>query len=254
MTRAGTIGAPDHLDDGALVRRLDGELDSVEAADVAAHLAGCDRCRAALDDLAALSTRLSGALPHVDPASAPLAGRARRAAPWHAAPFWRAAAAIALVAGIALAIAPVRAWIAARLGVGPGRPAAEATAPGDAPARAPARGGVRVAFVPTGETFRVLVTAPQEEGALRLASAPGDTASGEVVGAGTADLLVLPDGLGIRNDPFSTAEYRVVVPRDLARVEVRVAGRVAWSGAAEALPAGGRRIDLSTDGRRPSDR
>jgi hypothetical protein len=251
---AGTIEAPDrHLDDGAVVRRLDGELDPAEAGVVETHLAGCDRCRAELDAIAALSARFSEAVPHVDPAPEPRVVRARRASAWHASPIWRAAAAIAFVAGLALAIAPVRAWIAERLGAGAGRPAAESAASGDRAHPEPSAGGVRVAFVPTGEEFRVLVTAPQEEGWLRLETTPGDTATGELVGAADADLLILPDGLGIRNDPFSTSDYRVVVPRDLARVEVRVAGRVAWSGSPEALPSGGERIDLSPD-ERSSDR
>jgi hypothetical protein len=206
-----------------------------------------------MDGIAALSARFSGALPLVDAASAAGVVRLRPATPWHASPIWRAAAAIAFVAGLALAIAPVRAWIAGRLGLDAGRPVAESTVPGDRAVSADP-GSVRVAFVPTGEEFRVLVTAPQDEGALRLVSVPGDTATGEVVGAADADLLVLPDGLGIRNDPFSTADYRVGVPRDIARVEVRIAGRVAWSGSPEALPGGGERIDLSPDDERSSDR
>ncbi|HET6361727.1 MAG TPA: hypothetical protein VFH11_06685, partial [Gemmatimonadota bacterium] len=106
---------------------------------------------------------------------------------------------------------------------------------------------VRIAFVPTGERFRVLLAAPQAEGALHLAAAPGDTASGEIVGADDADLLVLPDGLGIHNHAFSTADYRVAVPLSIARIDVRVAGRVVWSGPTASLPAGGTRIDLAAD-------
>jgi hypothetical protein len=101
--------------------------------------------------------------------------------------------------------------------------------------------------VPTGERFRLLLAAPQSEGALHLFAAPGDTASGEIVGADDADLLVLPDGLGIRNTAFSTADYRVAVPRGIARIDVRVAGRVVWSGSPASLPAGGTRIALTAD-------
>ena len=247
MTRAGTLGAPGaHLDDGALVRRLDGELESAEARAVEAHLAACDRCRGELDAIAALSTRLSDALPLVDdPPVLPLL-RSRPASPWHAAPIWRAAAAIAFVAGLALAITPVRAWIAERLGLGAERPAVETAAPAG-PAEPATATGVRVTFVPTGERFRVLLTAPQRSGALRLETAPGDTASGEILGPDDADLLVLPDGLGIRNTAFSTADYRVVVPRVLAEIEVRVAGRVVWRGSPAELSTDGSRIDLTND-------
>lgn len=246
MTRAGTLGAPGaHLDDGALVRRLDGELESAEAGSVEAHLAACDRCRGELDAIGALSTRLSDTLPLVD---APVLSlpRSRPASPWHASPIWRAAAAIAFVAGLALAITPVRAWIAERLGLGAERSAVETAAPAG-PAEPATAAGVRVTFIPTGERFRVLLTAPQRAGALRLETTPGDTASGEILGPDDADLLVLPDGLGIRNTAFSTADYRVVVPRDLAEIEVRVAGRIAWRGSPAALSRDGSRIDLTND-------
>lgn len=245
MIRVGTLGAPSaHLDDGALVRRLDGELEPAEATAVEAHLAACDRCRAELDALAALSTRFSDALPLVDAPVLPLP-RSRPASPWHAAPIWRAAAAVAFVAGLALAITPVRAWIAERLGLSAERPVETAAPAG--PTEPATASGVRVTFIPTGERFRVLLTAPQRSGALRLETTPGDTASGEILGPDDADLLVLPDGLGIRNTAFSTTDYRVVVPRDVAEIEVRVAGRIAWLGSPAEVPGGGSRIDLTND-------
>jgi hypothetical protein len=256
-----------HLDDGALVRRLDGELDRVEDYRVEAHLAACDECRAELDAIARLSRRVSDALPLVDfdpgvhPLTTPASARrpdlslgrqrARTPSPWPGSPVWRAAAALAFVAGLALAIAPVRAWIAERLGFGAERPAAETVSPEDRPPSAPTGGGVRVAFVPTGERFTIRVSTPQAAGALHIVTASGDTATGEVLGPGDADLLVLPDGLGIRNVPSSTADYRVVVPRRLAAIEVRVGDRVAWAGSPDALAPGGTRIDLTLDDERP---
>jgi hypothetical protein len=163
----------------------------------------------------------------------------------HASPVWRAAAVVAFVAGLALAIAPVRAWIAERLGLGADRTAAELDVSAETPASAPrADAGVRVSFVPSGDRFRILLAAPQVEGALHLSAATGDTASGEIVGADGADLLVLPDGLGIRNQPFATADYRVAVPRRMAGIEVEIAGSIAWRGASGDLPADGIRIGL----------
>jgi hypothetical protein len=250
VTRAETLGAPGaHLDEGALLRRMDGELELAESAGVEAHLAACGRCRAELDEMAAVAGRVSSALRLID--VAPQIGREpareRRAAapPWHRSAIWRAAAVIALVAGLGLAIAPIRAWVAERLGLAGDRNATTESPTADPPATAPTGGSsVRVAFVPAGDRFRILLATPQVEGALHLAAAPGDTASGEIVGADGADLLVLPDGLGIRNHPFSTAEYRVAVPRRIASVVVEIAGREEWRGSPENLSAAGIRIGL----------
>lgn len=261
MTRAGTLGAPgEHLDVGALLRHLDGELEPAEAADVAAHLAACARCRAEIDALAASARRVSASLRLID--SAPRTGvapevetpRDRDSAAWRA-PIWRAAAAIALVAGLALVIAPVRAWIVERLGIGADRAGTELHVSAETPPASASRGAsVRVAFVPTGDRFRVLLAAPQLEGALHLAAAPGDTASGEIIGADDANLLVLPDGLGIRNQPFSTADYRVAVPLRIAAIEVEVAGRAEWRGSPDDLPVDGIRIGLGNGLERSTDR
>lgn len=261
MTRLETLGAPGaHLDEGALLRRLDGELEVDEATEVEAHIALCPRCRGELEAIAAAADRVAASLRLMDQAPAtdgPHPEVARRAASpaWHGSPIWRAAAAIALLAGLALAIAPVRAWIGERLGIGIDHTTAGSPTSAGAPAAASGEdSSVRVAFVPTGDRFRILLAAPQAEGALHLAAAPGDTASGEIVGTDDADLLVLPDGLGIRNHPFSTADYRVAVPRLIAAVEVEVAGRAAWRGSPADLPDDGIRMGLSDGLERSSDR
>jgi hypothetical protein len=259
VTRAEIHQAPGaHLDDGALLRRLDGELESTEAAEVEAHLAACPRCRAELGAIAAAAGRVSASLRLVDAVSpaadAPRVHRSIAFRRQSGSPIWRAAAAIALVAGLALAIAPVRAWIADRLGFGEGRPLAESPVSAETPAAADESSSVRVAFVPTGDRFRILLAAPQAEGAIHLAAAPGDTASGEIVGSDDADLLILPDGLGIRNQPFSSADYRIAVPRDIAAIEVEVAGRAEWHGSPEDLSDSGIRIGLSDGLDRSSDR
>jgi hypothetical protein len=107
---------------------------------------------------------------------------------------------------------------------------------------------------PHGDRFRILFAAPQVHGALHLSAAPGDTASGEIAGDDDADLLVLPDGLGIRNHPFSTAEYHVAVPRHIAEVEVEVAGHATWRGSPEQLAPSGVRVDLTEGLDRSADR
>jgi hypothetical protein len=247
----GTLGAPGaHLDDDVLVRRLDGELDPGEPQAVEAHLATCLRCRGEYDELAQLSRRFSDAVPLVDAApawdSTRPARRFRPAPHRFGSPVWRAAAALAFVAGLALAITPVRAWIAERLGIRPDGPAAESAPPdASAPAAIPAPSDIRIAFVPTGERFTIRVADRQATGALILSVAPSDTASGEILGTGGADLLVLPDGLGIRNAGTSTADYRVLVPRNLTRVVVVIGDRVLWQGSPDALTSGVLAIDLT---------
>ena len=250
MILIGTLGASGaHLGDDVFVRQLDGELDPGEAGQVEAHLAVCAECRAGFAEIAALSRRFSNALPLVD-LPAPGTLRVRPAQRRWGSPVWRAAAALAFVAGLALAISPVRAWIAERLGLSSERPAAESVAPAERTVgRAEGSGDIRIAFVPTGDRFTIRVAGYQTSGALVLAPVAGDTASGEIRGQGEADLLVLPDGLGIRNAPSSTADYRVLVPEDLARIEVRVGDRVAWRGTPDALASGILAIDLTLQGR-----
>ena len=47
-----------------------------------------------------------------------------------------------------------------------------------------------------------------------------------VDGGDTEDLLVLPDGLLVRNSDESVASYRVTIPASLETVRVEVEGRV----------------------------
>jgi hypothetical protein len=241
MTAVDLSGVERHLEEDELIRRMDGELDRAETDRVDAHLAACDRCRQALAELEALARRFSTSVALLDPPAShdPRAVRipAGASASWMASPVWRAAAAIAVLAGLAFAIAPIRAWMAERLGLAIG-PAAESPAMVEPIGSDSADDGLRIAFVPEGDRFVVRVAVAQSAGTLTLAATPGDSASAEVVaGAGPAapDLLVLPDGLGIRNDATATADYRVAVPSGLTGVEVQIADRVAWSGSPRLL-------------------
>jgi len=248
MTAVDLSGVERHLEEDELVRRMDGELARAEADRVDAHLAACDRCSQALAELESLSRRFSSSVAVLDPPASqgPLATPAGPSVSWMGSPVWRAAAAIALLAGLALAIAPIRAWIAERLGLATG-PAAESPAVVEPIGSDSADDGLRIAFVPEGDRFVVRVAVAQSAGTLTLSATPGDSASAEVVaGAGPAapDLLVLPDGLGIRNHASSTADYRVNVPSGLTRVEVRIADRLAWSGSPRLLADAPRTIPL----------
>ena len=148
MTRDGILEMPGaHLDEGALVRRLDGELDPAEAADMETHLAACTRCRARLAEIASSADRLSSALRLIDPEHS-VEDTPHPADAWHDSPIWRAAAVVAFVAGLALAITPVRAWISERLGLAGDRDGTELSVSAETPRRTTAEEtGVRVAFV-----------------------------------------------------------------------------------------------------------
>ena len=54
----------------------------------------------------------------------------------------------------------------------------------------------------------------------------GTRACGEASGQGAGiELLMLPDGIEVRNGPASVADYTARVPRSLRSVRVRVGGR-----------------------------
>jgi hypothetical protein len=248
--------ADEHLDDGVLVRLIDGEAADGERVGVEAHLAACPVCAARLGSLRRRSVNLGVLLARGDfavPAapSAPvdeLAARreARRAAPRS----WLRAAAVAalVIVGAGLFSSPVRAWFRDILG---GGGASVATRPAPAPAPTPnassPSSGARVRFMPQGEEMGVEIAHPQAGSALVLERASSSTATAEVrapVGA-LGDLLVLPTGLRIANraNSPSAAEYHVAVPITVQRVRVRIGTAPSITVSATDL-ARGRRIEL----------
>jgi hypothetical protein len=251
--------ADEHLDDGVIVRLLDGEPGDRAAAD--AHLAACPVCAERLATLRRRSLNLGALLAGGDfavPAAprAPAAPvdelAARRAARGAPSRVWlRAAAVAALVVGAGLFSSPLRAWIRDLLGgLGGAAPVAVQPAPAPSPDPAPATearpASARIQFTPGGDELTVEIARAQAGGALVLSAAPGATASAEVRGpAGTtpAALLVLPAALRIANEPVSVAEYHVAVPASVQRVRVRIGGGAPVIVPAEEL-ANGRRIGL----------
>ena len=170
--------------------------------------------------------RLSALLREADhgvPAIAFPADRIARAARRRTVVRWRVAAAIALFAVAAVGVRPVRAWIlqAARALFGATAGAPRAAAPR---AAAPAAGSSRVSFSPAAGAFALRVARPQSGGTLTVEVSDGGVASAAVTGGGSAELVVLPDGLRILNDSGSAASYVVRLPASLARIDVGVAG------------------------------
>lgn len=255
--------ADEHLDDGAIVRLLDGEPGDRAAAD--AHLAACPVCAERLATLRRRSLNLGALLTRGDfpvPATpqAPAAPQtpaapvdelaARRAARAAPSRVWlRAAAIAALVVSAGLFSSPVRAWIRDLLGgMGGGAPVAvqPAPAPAPVPATEARPASARIQFTLGGDELTVEIARAQAGGALVLSAAPGATASAEVRGPADttpAALLVLPAALRIANEPGSVAEYHVAVPASVQRVRVRIGGGGAVVVEAAEL-AGGRRVEL----------
>jgi anti-sigma factor RsiW len=200
------------VEDGALVRYLDGQAANGERADVAAHLAGCGRCADRMAELARATGAVTAALRAADPAVP--RGRVR--------PRWglRAAAAVLVLAAVGGAVRPVRAWILERAGalweVVTGR-----GDPGGRPGRQGPASSASVAFVPTGDVFALEVTERQQGGVLQIETVDGDTAVAVVLGGtGREDLVVLPSGLRIVTGPTAGASYVIRVPARLASVRV----------------------------------
>jgi anti-sigma factor RsiW len=202
-----------HVEDGALVRYLDGE-EAGERPDVAAHLEGCDRCAARMAELARAADTLATALRAADVPVPHGRPRSRRGL--------RVAAALLVIVGVGGSSRPVRAWILERAealwGVVTGRTEAAPAPAAPVPPRS-----ASVAFVPTGNDFTLEVTGHQEDGVLQIETVGGDTAVAVVRGgSGGEDLVVLPSTLRIVNRPTSTASYLIRVPARLTRVRVLV--------------------------------
>jgi anti-sigma factor RsiW len=81
---------------------LDGELTAAERRKVLTHVAGCEECRAELEELAAVRARIR-ALPMLDVSSELLGLRPGRPTPSHRRRIWVGAAAAVAAAVVALA-------------------------------------------------------------------------------------------------------------------------------------------------------
>ena len=132
---------------------------------------------------------------------------------------WRVAAAVALLVAGAAGVPPVRAWIvqAARAVWA----AASGAKAAPKPPAAPSSPAGAVSFRPSGTAFVVRVARVQAGGTLTIETTPGPLASAAVRGGTVAgELLVLPAGLEIANDPASTAGYAIRLPATLGRIYV----------------------------------
>ncbi len=168
--------------------------------------------------------RLSALLREADPPVPPIAfpaERIARAARRRAVVRWRVAAALSLFAVAAVGVRPVRAWIveAARDLWAAAAGAPRAVAP--PPARA--AGASSVTFRPLSAEFVLRVARTQAGGTLVIETTSATSASASAAaGQGSAELVVLPDGLRIVNDSASAASYVVRLPATIVRIDVGV--------------------------------
>ncbi len=213
----------DHLEDGALIRFIDGEASAQERTGVEMHTVDCPACAARLAELRRLSVSLSAAFTAADVSPRrfvypPVLRRSRRSR----IPLSAAAAAILLVvATIAAAAPPVRAWIRARWFELRGGSSQQQ---GSAPQTPPNARHTTVRFVPRDAAFTIELTAPQSGGVLTV-DVSEDTIATAVLSDGSAggeELVVMPMGLKIVNHQSTVASYVVRLPRTITEVTVHV--------------------------------
>jgi hypothetical protein len=211
--------------DGMIVRYLDGEGPASSGAATRTLLEASPEARARLEELRLSSQLLSHHLADIPiPATPELHfPPALPALPTLVARH-RIAAGIVLLILSASLLTPARAWIAEGIRA----VASVLTRVEDAARPAPAEeaGPSTVSFVPVGAELVVSVRNHQASGRLTVVVVEGTRASGEVSGQGAGiELLMLPDGIEVRNGPGSMADYTVQVPRSLQSVRVRVGNR-----------------------------
>jgi hypothetical protein len=106
-----------------------------------------------------------------------------------------------------------------------------AAAPSEPPATAPetevAEPDVSsvLRFTPHGPEFRLEFLSRPQAGTLVLSLDSVPVASAGIIGGEASDeMILLPDGLRVRNSATSTASYEVQLPLSLSVVELRIAG------------------------------
>lgn len=229
-----TMNVDDHASDGDLVALLDGE--PLVRADVETHVDSCAACSARLARLQQRSTRFRDLVSTIE---VPPAERARRLAdlqtiarptePTARRSIWsrpgmRAAAAILLLAGLAMA-SPARGWILERV---IGRHTEVATQPrvkltprsGGAIEQRPAS---IVRFPSESKELLITFDVRPAGGTLTIVAGQENRASAQIVARSRGEaFLLLPGELRVRNTPESAAEYEVTVGPTVERVRVQV--------------------------------
>jgi hypothetical protein len=218
-----------HLDEGALLRAIDGQLAADERAQVEAHLAECGECARARADLAGIAARVSSRLdraiaapeqlPRHIPrlrARQPAVSRLRRPLMAASVVFLALLASLAFPQGRAFALglwrmlhpdAPIPADTAVRV-VDP-----------------PARQGDRVLIevTPTERRMVIELAAENSEGTITVEPHPSHRL---VLRSVTSPaVLVFPSALRVSNESTPRGDFRVLVPPSVDELVVRVRDR-----------------------------
>ena len=215
-----------HLGDGDLVRLLDGAVTGPTRHLAEAHVASCERCGerfARLRNRSGRLSRLLGEQTEVEWLPAPRVARLTGSARAGSLGGRRSWAPYAVAAGLLLAMAvagPARGWILdgvrTLLGNRSPEPSVSATSALDKTS------GMAVTFAPEGGEVLFWLADSPARGVLEL-QATGD---GRVTAALTGDqtteeIIVVPNGVQVRNTTASVADYRLTV-RAGTRVRLRV--------------------------------
>jgi hypothetical protein len=249
-----------HLEDGDLLGYEDHALDRAAHRRAEAHLLACAECAARLEGLRAGAVLVRDALATLD-VPVPAGRREAARAAVQSARFrprsnrgalWAAAASIALMLTVAFGTPPGRAWVGSAaewLGAVPAtRPDADvdASAPVEPPAvtsapleeaaqpavaSPPVRRGtdatpgtsVVVRFDPSGNSVLLRFESRQRTGSAYIWVRDASEGSAQVVANRRSEaLLPTVDGLLVRNERGSRADYNVVVPTSYRYLRVRI--------------------------------
>jgi hypothetical protein len=221
-----------HIEDGDLVRLLDGECGFDEDSMLRQHLTVCHGCSSRYDSVSQLAQRFSTLFAAFDEQSQRHSGRPDRTSadktrsslkPWWSRGRARLIAAAAVVA-LALATAsPVRALVVSGWevlqslfqGSGANSTSGQQTS------------SAVISFIPTQTRFVVELVHGQRSGRLTLFVDSLPTASARIVeGSRDDEIVVLANGLRIVNSSASTASYRLRVPPLVEIVEITIAGEL----------------------------
>lgn len=227
----------DHVDDGVLLRWIDGEASDLERRAMEVHLAECADCTRQLSALQAAAQSVHRVLTRVLDVEAPAATRlasphrpvpARREQPHARASArrspgrgWRIAASLVLLLGVLAAVPELRAlvldtWRALTV-LGP---SVEAVRTVPATSEPEMRSIVEVT---PGDSFRVTFEAAQPAGSLTVSA--HDSATAIILSSDPhTSVMVLPSRVRIANRG-SRADYQIIVPPTLDYLGVGVAGR-----------------------------
>jgi hypothetical protein len=226
-----------HIDDGDLIRLLDGECSPEEGERLRVHVDACSECRNNADSLKRASELFSGSLAELDalapakPKRAPTVGlklaRSDKRFRFVSPRVLRAAAVLAAMV-LVFAATPARAWLLQGWEALKSLVVSETVEPPPetvAPEETGSDMSSILRFTPRGSEFRLEFTSRPAGGTLVLLFDSSTSASAGILGEEAGDeMILLPDGLRIRNSSSSMASYEVELPLTLSVVEVSIAG------------------------------